>query len=635
MADWKERYLTLRKAVEAERSEEEAYFRNLTASKSIKERIETGMMWYPVEITRQHYTVGENVELELMPATASATAKSHAFRVGASAILSIHKAERIELRGSISYTSRRKVRIMLSTDVMVKDHLLEGGAIGIELIFDDRPYRVMFDALDKVVRSTEPSIIELRDAIHNQKLLANRRTNLPSLPRLNILNISQQEALNTAHAVNRIGIIHGPPGTGKTTTLVGLIQGLSTYESKILVTTPSNNAVDLLARLLDEKGLRVLRIGNVTRMGDSIAALSLDEQVRNHQEWQHIKQVKIEAEHAHREAGKFKRKFGVQERQNRGLMYKEAKQLQNWARDLEDRLVDQVIDNSQVICATLVGCASESVKNIKFNTVIIDEGSQALEPECWIAMKLAQRVIIAGDHKQLPPTVKSKEAAQLGLTETILDRMTDHLSESVLLTTQYRMHPKILGFSNERFYEGRLESAVEINDRTNTGIASEPLVFIDTSGCGFQEEQNPETRSRSNPQEYLILREHMMSILDQFEGHSIGIISPYKDQVRLITQEIEEDQDLQALDIEVNSIDGFQGQEKDIIYLSLVRSNEDGELGFLKDYRRLNVALTRARLKLVMIGDMATLGTDQTYLKLAEHVEQNGKYQSAWEFMAF
>ncbi|NND33081.1 MAG: AAA family ATPase, partial [Saprospiraceae bacterium] len=443
MADWKERILRLGKAVKLERAAEEAYFRDLAATKSIKERIESGILWYPVEITKQHYTVGEYVELELTPASASAYSKSNSFRVGASAILFINKAERIELRGSISYVSKRKVRIILSTDVMVKNHLIEGGAVGIELIFDDRPYRVMIDALEKVTRSKEKPIITLRDAIYHQKIANNRLANIPPLPKIVGLNESQITATKTAHAAQHISIIHGPPGTGKTTTLVELIRGLSTYESKILVAAPSNNAVDLLAKLLHQKGLRVLRIGNVTRMGDSITELSLDEQVRNHEEWQRIKQVKIQSEKAHREAGKFKRKFGAVERQNRGLMYKEAKQLRNWARDLEDRLVEQVVTNSQVICATLVGCASEPVRSMKFRTLVIDEGSQALEPECWIAMHLAERVIIAGDHQQLPATVKSKDAEHLGLTETILDRLADRIDESVLITTQYRMHPKI------------------------------------------------------------------------------------------------------------------------------------------------------------------------------------------------
>ncbi|MCB0686127.1 MAG: AAA family ATPase [Saprospiraceae bacterium] len=635
MTDCKDRYLRLRKAVELERAAEEIYFRNLAASKSIKERIDSGIVWYPVDISRQHYTIGEYVELELVPSTPSAYSKSNAFRVGATAILFINKKERIELRGSISYLSKRKVRLVLATDVLVKDYLLEGGSLGIELIFDDRPYRVMLEALDKMIRSEEIQVSEFREALCHQKLAQNRVIDAPAITKDRGLNPSQVQAIDIAHAVRRIAIIHGPPGTGKTTTLVGLIQHLSGYEKQILVAAPSNNAVDLLAKLLHEKGLRVLRLGNVTRMGDSIAELSLDEQVRNHQEWQHIKQVKIEAEQTQKEAAKFKRKFGEEERRNRGLMFKEAKGLRQWASDLEDRLIDKIVSQTQVICATLVGCAAEPVKNLKFKTLVIDEGSQALEPECWIAMHLAERVIVAGDHKQLPPTVKSKDAADLGLTETILDRMTEHLDESALLTTQYRMHPNIMGFSNATFYEGKLQSAMSVTERQLPEIGSDPIQFIDTSGCGFQEEYNPENRSRANRQEYLIIREHIISVMDQLQGFSIGIISPYREQVRVITQEIEEDPIMQSLDLDINSIDGFQGQEKDVIYLSLVRSNDDGELGFLKDFRRLNVALTRARLKLVIVGDLATLGADETYLSLADYVEKNGKYQSAWEYMTY
>ena len=634
MGDWKARFHRMRVAVETERAEEEAYYRNLMANKSIRERIETGIAWYPVEISRKNYVAGENVELELSPSKANSNAKSNVFRVGASALLFIQKSERADFKGTISYVSKRKVRIIIATEVLAKDLLLQGGTLGIELIFDDRPYRVMLDALHMAVHSDKPSITDWRKALYQQMVEVNLRPVIPSIPKVEGLNESQMTAISMAHATHRIAIIHGPPGTGKTTTLIGLIQGLCTYENKILVTAPSNKAVDLLAKLIDERGLRVLRIGHVTRMGDSISALSLDEQVRNRPEWQHIKQVKIEAEEAHREAGKFKRKFGSRERQNRGLMYKEAKQLQRWARELEGQLVGQVVDDCQVICATLVGCASDSIKKLRFKTAIIDEGSQALEPECWIALNLAERVIIAGDHMQLPPTVKSKEAMKLGLSETILDRMADQIDESVLLDTQYRMHPKILGFCNNQFYDGRLKSAAAIKERAHSGISTDPIIFIDTSGCGFLEKYNEKTRSRCNDQEFVILKRHMLTLSGQLEGCSIGIISPYKDQVRLIGQEIEGDDFLREFDIEVNSIDGFQGQEKDVIYLSLVRSNDDGELGFLKDYRRLNVAMTRARLKLVIIGDMATLGHDQVFLDLANYIDKNGLYQSAWEYLA-
>ena len=269
-----------------------------------------------------------------------------------------------------------------------------------------------------------------------------------------------------------------------------------------------------------------------------------------------------------------------------------------------------------------------------FDVVVIDEASQALEPESWTAILRGRKLVMAGDHQQLPPTVKSDRARALTFDTTMLDLLILKLKEVYLLDTQYRMHPSILGFSNELFYKGQLKSGAAVLQRESI-FGSEPLLFIDTSGCGFDEELNGETQSKSNRQEYFIIREHILTIIEELQTISIGLISPYRDQVRVMRQEVDQDKDLQALDIEINSIDGFQGQEKDVIYLSLVRSNERGELGFLKDYRRLNVAMTRARHKLVIIGDMSTLGTDPHYLQLADHIEQHGRYQSAWEYMSY
>jgi len=632
VAEHDNRYKRLLDSIESERQAEEDYFRKLSTSKTTKERIESGILWQPVDISRKHYTVGEYVELELVPASPSASSRSNNFKVGASAIFFILKEERIEFRGAISYATRKKVRIILSADVIAKEHILKGGTMGIELIYDDRSYQVMKDSMRSVIKAKEGPIARLKLAVSEQSIDQDHEK-LDLLFRDDHLNESQQHAVNGSLGAQLISVVHGPPGTGKTTTLVELVRHTTARGLKVLVSAPSNGAVDLLTRKLHETGINVIRIGNVTRIGDHIADLCLDEKIRKHKDWQHIKQVKIEAETAHREASKYKRKFGNQERMNRGLLYKEARQLKNWARDLEERLVEQVLSDAQVVCATLIGCANRSISDLHFDVVVIDEASQALEPESWTAILKADKVVMAGDHHQLPPTVKSMKAREQRFEETLLDRLTDHIEQTYLLDTQYRMHSKILNFSNELFYGGSLKTAASVSSRISLH-REEPIVYIDTSGCGFDEEINVETLSKYNRQEYLIVREHIMSLGSLLEGQSIGIISPYKAQVQLIRREIEEDQALQKLNIEVNSIDGFQGQERDVIYISLVRSNDRGELGFLTDYRRLNVAMTRAREKLVIIGDMATLGFDKRYLDLADHIEEHGKYQSAWEYMS-
>ena len=629
-----ERYDTMLDAIEAERKAEETYFFNLSSSRSVKERIAAGVMWYPVEITKKHYTVGEFVEIELIPKLPRSSSASNSFKIGVSAVFFINKEERVEYRGTISYANRKKVRIILGSDVVLKDQVLNSNSCGIELIFDDRPYKVMAGTIRIVKKLREPRHIEVRDIIQSGQIGSGTEESKEGYEHYQNagLNPSQNEAVGGCLLSKRVSVIHGPPGTGKTTTLAALATTLAKSGKKVLVTAPSNGAVDLLAKRLHDKGVSVLRIGNVTRIGNSIAHLCLQEQLRGHKEWQHIKQVKIEADNAKKEAEKYKRKFGAKQRQNRGAMYQESRQLRQWARELEGRLVENIIDQNQVICTTLIGCASKTIAHLKFDTTIIDESSQALEPESWTAILKADKVILAGDHMQLPPTVKSPIAIRLKLDETILDRLANSGDNRFFLNTQYRMHPSILSFSNEEYYSGKLKTDEKIKERTSV-FEEEPLVFIDTSGCGFAEKLDPETRSRSNREEFFVLREHLLSIYENLNEQSIGIISPYKDQVRLIRREIEEDKQLQALDIDVNSIDGFQGQEKDVIYLSLVRSNDIGEIGFLKDYRRLNVAMTRARQLLVIVGDMATLGSDMKYLKLADHVEKMGAYKSAWEYL--
>lgn len=628
-----DRFEDMLSAIEAERKHEENYFRALSHSKTFKERIASGILWYPVNIDKMHYSIAEKVEIEMTPGTPKASADRNAFREGASAVFFINEEERKEFKGTISYATRKKVRIILNDDFVIKSNLVHHSNCGVELIHDDRPYRVMIESIKTIQTTQDIPLMELRDGITAQHLEQQPLLGYKPIDKGQLLNASQLKAVKGCLTAERLGIIHGPPGTGKTTTLVSLVKELARVEKKILVVAPSNNAVDLLARSISEKGISVLRIGNVTRIGDHIGHLCLDEKVRRHKDWQHIKQVKIEAEAAKNEASKYKRKFGPQQKRDRNALHKEARELRKWARELEHRLVDKILEDAVVVCSTLIGSAHNTISGWKFDTVVIDEGSQALEAESWTAMLRAKRTILAGDHKQLPPTVKSSEAIDKGLKETILDRMTDSLKECYLLDIQYRMNEKILAFSNDQFYNGRLNTADFVQSRRLLDD-NEIVTFIDTSGCGFEEERSIHHKSLANDGEFNILREHILSIPHLLTPEvSIGIISPYARQVTKIRQHISEDDILRKLNTQVNSIDGFQGQEKDVIYISLVRSNDDGEIGFLKDYRRLNVALTRARFKLIIIGDMSTLASDPIYNKLAEHIEKNGSYKSAWEYM--
>jgi len=627
-----ERYDNLLTAIELERKAEEKHHRSLSAGKSIAEKIESGIVWYPLLEINQHYTVGEQIELTFE--RTKQLDSPHKLKSGVGChIFKLEGAQRSkEWRGVISYVKRNKIAVILSESIISKDELSDmKGQIGVELIYDDRPYTVMAAAISAVVASESPHIKILREGVAQLDSLASESPlGFEITP--DFLNESQTEALNGSLEADNMAIIHGPPGTGKTTTLISVIKSLLKSEKRVLVCAPSNNAVDLLAKHLDMSGVPVLRIGNVTRIANELTHLTLIEKARYHPDWQNIKKVKIEASQLRRKANKFKRRFGAQEKADRRDQYREAKDLMSWARDLEKKLISGLIRESKVICTTLIGVSHKSITDLKFRTVVIDEASQALEPECWNAMLKAERVILAGDHLQLAPTVKSIDAAKIGLGETLLTRMTGTIKHTYLLNVQYRMNEKILSFSNEQFYENKLSSDPKNAERLlEEGDA--PLVMIDTSGCGFEEQINERSLSKRNQGEYFILREHFIQNRAIYENATIGIISPYSEQVKYLRSKIEEDEIFKEIDLIVNSIDGFQGQEKDVIYISLVRSNPNGEVGFLADERRLNVAMTRARKKLIIIGDMSTLSTKKIFSDLAEHIEQIGYYQSAWEYM--
>jgi len=625
------RYKRLLNAIDEERKAEELHYRKLSQGKTIAEKLESGIVWFPVVIEKSVYTVGEQVELTLertkhmdMP---------HKFKTGVGCRLFRFEgsAETESVRGIVSSVKKNKLSVILGEQVHSKSELdAFKGYLGLELIYDDRPYKIMEEAIRRVTKSATPYISNYKSIIEKESDEHLNHRSEGALYTIPTLNKSQNEALQGALSSPPITIIHGPPGTGKTTTLVQLTKALLKVEKKILVCAPSNNAVDLLAIKLDAIGISTLRVGNVTRISDRLSHLTLAEKARHHDDWQHIKKVKIEANNAIKMAGKHKRTFGPKERAHRNAMYREAKDLRHWAKDLEQKLLESIITSSQAICSTLIGVSHKSISDLHFDTVIIDEASQALEPECWNAMLRADKVIFAGDHLQLAPTVKSAEAIKLGLAKTLLTRLSDKISHTYLLRTQYRMHASILSFSNNRFYDNQLQSSEKVADRS---IDDRPLELIDTSGCGFDETQNLKTLSRYNEGEYFILREHFLQHQSIYNDLTIGIISPYSEQAKYITARIEEESMYRDKSIQVNSIDGFQGQEKDIIYITLVRSNQNGEIGFLADERRLNVALTRARQKLIVIGDFSTLSQSSLFNAFAEHVENIGHYSSGWEYM--
>jgi len=466
----------------------------------------------------------------------------------------------------------------------------------------------------------------------NQQIMAFSNQEIHELP--NHLNESQQEAVQMILNSEDVCLVHGPPGTGKTTTLVAAAKILVEHGEQILLTAPSNAAADWLTQKSLEAGLNVLRIGNVARINEMLEGSTLEGQLRKHPLYNDIREYRKRAAELRRMAGKYKRQFGHSEREQRKLILSEAKSIASESRKLEQYILETCVDSAQIITCTLVGANHHLLEKRTFPTVFIDEAAQSPEPACWIPIVKADRVVLAGDPHQLPPTVKSQEAAREGLAITLMEKVIDKLPTH-LLNKQYRMNQQIMAFSNHWFYQGRLQAHETVSEWS---LGEEPVVeFIDTAGLGWEEVQNPETQSLTNPDEARLLWKRIVALSDSLQNRnvSIGVISPYRGQVGELLEQFEENKELinSHIKIEIQTIDSYQGQERDAIYVSLVRSNDRNEIGFLQDYRRMNVAMTRARKKLVLIGDSATLGNDSFYKALIDHCEQTGAYRSAWEFI--
>lgn len=625
----------LKVALALEKEEDKERYRQMLEEYSIYERRQKGWTWYPLTVKEYGYSFGDNAYL-LLERTVFEGEERHQFRSGQPVrIYNTDEEEEQEVQGVIHYVKKEEMKVILYEEDY-PDWVLNS-SIAVEQMFDERTYLEMEKAL-KAAYKAKGEFKYLLGLIYGDGAMADYDLSDNIIE--SSLNPSQNKAMNAILKTPDIAVVHGPPGTGKTTTLVHSIDQLRKRGEKILVCAPSNTAVDLLAEKLIHKKVKVLRLGNVSRVDEEILSHTLDGKIAAHPDSKQIKELKIEAAELRRKAGKYKRQFGREEREERNALYKEARSLQDWAHDMEKRLIRYIVAEAEVICCTFINARSRELRKIDFDYTVIDEAGQALDPALLIPMRNARRWIMAGDPFQLPPTVKSIEAEVKGLAENMLESWIKSKKKSYLLKVQYRMHKKIMGFSNQYFYENELTAAEEVSGWEFAIQNNQPLEFIDTAGTGFEETYDEESKSRSNEGEANVLREHFLQLVRDFEESgealpSIAVITPYKDQVKLIRELFEEDEDLSAYAkyVSIDSIDAFQGGERPLVYISLVRSNDRGLIGFLKDYRRMNVALTRAQKKLIVIGDSSTIGGDPFYDKWLKFVDQEGYYRTAWEFM--
>ena len=635
----------VRALLQLEQKEEQAQFKLKNASASIKERRRRGLTWYPVSVTQEDIGFGGKVVFELeRPAHRQ---DLHLFQVGASAALFSNAPgysgpDRPVLSGVVTSVRRNKLLLATTKDAL-PDWVMNGTSLGIDLTFDEVSYREMNQALSAVIGAHGNRLAELRDVLLGAKLASFHEQKADDLFYPSPLNDSQLAAVRHAVSAQDVAIIHGPPGTGKTTTLVQAILETIRRERRVLVCAPSNTAVDLLTEKLAERGVNVIRLGNPSRVSDLLLKHTLDAGVMAHASYAKMHAMRQTAEQHRDTASEHVRNFGFEERQHRQWLREEARTLRQAADDLERFIIEDVLESVQVITCTLVGASHRHIRHLSFETVFIDEAAQALEPGCWIPIAKGQRLVLAGDHHQLPPTVKSEKAAREGLRETLFEKCIQRQPDTArMLTMQYRMHAHIMGFSSEKFYGGQLVPHPSLRHADLAAYDPRfafdlPVEFIDTAGCEYHEVAIPESRSTANPEEAHLLLERLAQLLETCDptDHdqrplTIGVIAPYRAQINYLKDAIEDSAVLNDLLLQrrlsVGTVDSFQGQERDIIAITLTRSNPQGEIGFLSDIRRMNVGMTRARRKLLLVGDSSTLCHHPFFVDLLAHVKRMGGY---------
>lgn len=629
-------------------TEKEA-FRKLTEQMGMQRKVKRGDAWFPLQVGKSFYNSLNQTAIEVF--RTSDQDIEHNFEFGRPVMFfrseGSEELKYFSFTGTVSYVDGDRMVVTVPDSAPLLELQQSTDPIGVQLSFDETSYKLMFEALDRVMKAKNNRLAYLRDLFYSHQKAGRFSFEPMKFP---WLNPTQERAVNEVLWAKDVAIVHGPPGTGKTTTLVEAINETLMRESQVLVCAQSNMAVDWISEKLVDRGINVLRIGNPTRVNDKMLGFTYERRFESHPDYPQLWAIRK----AIRELRK-NRKKGSEN------YHQKIERLKSRAAEIEIRINAELFGEARVIACTLVGSAHHLLEGMKFGTLFIDEAAQALEAACWIPMRRASRVILAGDHCQLPPTVKSIAALRAGLGKTLMERIAENKPEVVtLLKIQYRMNDEIMRFSSDWFYGGKVESAPQIKYRSVLDY-DHPITWIDTSNeenqITIEGEDAPEDSASTSSSVSAANQNSDLNFKEQFVGESfgrinkaeaeltlltlaeyftkigkqrvleeridVGIISPYRAQVQYLKKLIKKYEFFKPYRrlISVNTVDGFQGQERDVILISLVRSNDEGQIGFLKDLRRMNVAMTRARMKLIILGNKDTMTKHPFYKKLWEYVE--------------